>query len=80
MDCLQLPRIYMEQTAQYIIMLEQMEKNKEIEQPIKDVIEMYQLQLGIDNDPIQNPQKRIIHRWHIVKTTKSFKYMKMAWA
>ena len=38
-------------------MLEQMITNKETGQVLKNVIEMYQLQLGIENDPLQNPKK-----------------------
>ena len=45
----------MEQTEQKIIMLERMITNKDTKQLIKNVIEMYQLQLGTETETETDP-------------------------
>ena len=37
-------------------MLEHMITNKDTKKLIQNVIDMYQLQLGTENDPLQNPK------------------------
>ena len=55
MGSLQLPHIYMEQTAQQIMTLERTPSSTETATLMKNFIETYQIQLGIENDPLQNP-------------------------
>ncbi len=59
MGSLQLPHIYMEQTSQQIMTLEQTLSSEETDPLIKNVIETYQIQLGIETDLLQNPTSEL---------------------
>ena len=59
MGSLQLPHFYMEQTALQIMTLERTLSSEETASLMQNVIETYQIQLGIENDPLQNPIREL---------------------